>query len=228
MLLLFPFRFSHLSHPFDARPAPATAVVMKDWPLVIIHADESCLGNQFQGRANPGGAAGLVEHWTGARWERRDYWISEAATTNNRMALRSAIEGLRLLKRPCLVCFRSDSQYLIRGMREWVPQWKTRGWRRRGGAVENLELWMELDRESQRHRVRWSWLRGHAGDPKNEYANYLATRAARTQSHSHGLLPSAFSEWLAERRQSSSPNPQVQENFSVNSVEAEGGEGGTE
>ncbi len=201
---------------------------MKDWPLVIIHADESCLGNQFQGRANPGGAAGLVEHWTGRDWERRDYWVSEAATTNNRMALRSALEGLRLLKRPCRIHFHSDSQYLIRGIREWVPAWKVRGWRRRGGAVENLDLWMELDRESQRHRVRWTWLRGHAGDPKNEYANYLATRAARTQSQSEGLVPSGFLDWLAERRKSSGLYLAVQENAPPAAGELAGGEDAAE
>ncbi len=68
---------------------------------VHVHADESCLGNQFQDRATPGGAGGLVEVWRDGAWQRRDYWISEPDTTNNRMALRSAIEALRGLKRPC-------------------------------------------------------------------------------------------------------------------------------
>ena len=68
-----------------------------------MHADESCLGNQFRNRANPGGAAGLVETWRDGSWERRDYWISEPDTTNNRMAIRSAIEVLRALRRPCRV-----------------------------------------------------------------------------------------------------------------------------
>src|SRR4051794_4775128 len=81
---------------------------MPQRPVVHVHADESCLGNQFKDRDNPGGAAGLVEHWSGARWERRDYWISEAATTNNRMALRSAIEALGHLTKPSRVVFVSD------------------------------------------------------------------------------------------------------------------------
>jgi ribonuclease HI len=174
---------------------------MSDWPRVVIHADESCLGNQFQERANPGGAAGLVEHWKGGRWERRDYWVSEADTTNNRMALRSAIEGLRLLRRPCRVVLVSDSQYLVRGFVEWLPGWKARGWKRKRGAPENLELWKELDSEAARHRTDWRWVRGHAGDPRNGYANHLAVRAAKLLDGSGGLVGSGFSEWLADRRQ---------------------------
>lgn len=168
---------------------------------VLIHADESCLGNQFQDRARPGGAAGMVEHWTGERWERRDYWISEASTTNNRMALRSAIEALQALREPCEVRFVSDSQYLVKGIREWLPGWKRRGWKRKAGAIENLDLWRELDREAGRHRVAWEWVRGHAGHPQNEYAHELAVRAAREQSASGGLRPSEFESWLERQRE---------------------------
>jgi ribonuclease HI len=170
-------------------------------PLVYLYADESCLGVQFTDRDSPGGAAGLVEHWDGAAWSRRDYWLSEPATTNNRMALRSAIEGLRLLRRPCRVVFTSDSQYLVRGMREWIHGWMRRGWRRRDGPVENVELWQELVSTGDRHDVRWRWVRGHAGHPQNEYANHLATRAARTQDASDGLVPSGFVSWLATQRE---------------------------
>ena len=91
---------------------------------IFIHADESCLGNQFQTRANPGGAAGLMEAWQEGEWQRRDYWISESDTTNNRMALRSAIEGLRILNRRCTVHFISDSRYLVDGITQWLPSWK--------------------------------------------------------------------------------------------------------
>jgi ribonuclease HI len=168
---------------------------------VWIHADESCLGNQFQDRASPGGAAGLVEVWTGEVWERRDYWISEPGTTNNRMALRSAIEGLSALRYPCVVRFVSDSQYLVKGMSEWIHGWKRRGWKRKGGAIENVELWKELDRVAARHEVRWEWVRGHAGHPRNEYANDLAVRAAREQDASKGLVPSGFEEWLERQRE---------------------------
>jgi ribonuclease HI len=171
-------------------------------PLVFLYADESCLGVQFTDRDSPGGAAGLVEHWDGAAaWSRRDYWLSEPATTNNRMALRSAIEGLRLLRRPCRVVFTSDSQYLVRGMRQWIHGWMRRGWRRRDGPVENVELWQELVSTGDRHEVRWRWVRGHAGHPQNEYANHLATRAARAQDASGGLVPSGFVSWLATQRE---------------------------
>lgn len=168
---------------------------------VIIHADESCLGNQFQDRANPGGAGGLVEIWRNGAWVRRDYWISEPDTTNNRMALSSAIEGLRLLRRPCHVRFVSDSQYLVKGFTEWLPGWKARGWRRRGGPVENRDLWERLDREAARHELSWEWVRGHAGHPKNEYANALAVRAAAGQDESGGLTESGFTRWLETERE---------------------------
>ncbi len=168
---------------------------------VYVHADESCLGNQFQQRARPGGAGGLVEIWKGGAWERRDYWISEPDTTNNRMAIRSAIEVLRVLGRPCAVHFVSDSQYLVKGMAEWMPAWKRRGWKRKGGPIENLELWQQLDAELQRHDMRPRWVRGHTGHPENEYVDLLATRAAKEQSTSGGLTTSGFQDWLEELRE---------------------------
>jgi len=168
--------------------------------VVYVHADESCLGNQFQDRANPGGAGGLVEVWRRGSCERRDYWLSERDTTNNRMALLSAIEALRVLKRPCRVRFVSDSQYLVKGVAEWLPGWKRRGWRRRTGPIENLELWQRLDRELARHDVETVWTRGHAGHPRNGYANHLATRAAKDLSRSDGLVPSGFEAWLDRER----------------------------
>jgi ribonuclease HI len=169
-------------------------------PIVHVHADESCLGNQFQDRDRPGGAAGLVETWTGGRWERRDFWISEPDTTNNRMALKSALEALAHMKRRCRVQFVSDSQYLVNGMNEWVPGWKRRGWKRKGGAIENLELWQALDAAAAAHEVSWEWVRGHHGHPKNEYANHLATGAAKRQDASGGLAESGFERWLEAER----------------------------
>ncbi|MFP3947740.1 MAG: RNase H family protein [Gemmatimonadota bacterium] len=173
---------------------------MSSAPTVYIHADESCLGNQFQDRATPGGAGGLVEVWKDERWHRRDYWLSEPSTTNNRMALRSAILPLELLKRPCEIDFTSDSQYLVKGMTEWIHGWKRRGWKRKGGAIENLALWKQLDRIAGRHRVTWNWIRGHAGHPQNEYANDLAIRAAEEQIESGGFVDSGFVDWLNDRR----------------------------
>lgn len=168
---------------------------------VFIYADESCLGNQFTDRANPGGAGGLVESWRTDHWVRRDYWVSEPATTNNRMAIRSAITGLGALKRPCAVVFTSDSQYLVKGMSEWVHGWAARGWKRKAGPIENLELWQELVAAAARHQVQWRWVRGHAGHPQNEYANHLATRAARDLSCSDGLVESDFEKWLEKERE---------------------------
>lgn len=183
----------------DRNPSPCGA---EDVPAleVMVHADESCLGNQFIGRANPGGAAALVEFWTGDTWSRRDYWTSDPDTTNNRMALRSAIGPLKALSRPYRVRFVSDSQYLTRGMTEWLPGWKARGWKRKGGAIENLEFWKELDAVAGRHRIEWVWVRGHAGHARNEYADYLATQAAEKQDRSEDLVASGFEEWLAGER----------------------------
>ncbi|HSH45250.1 MAG TPA: ribonuclease HI [Longimicrobiales bacterium] len=170
-------------------------------PLVHIYADESCLGNQKTKSDSLGGAGGLVEFWTNGAWVRRDYWISEPATTNNRMAIRSAIEGLGGLKQPCRVIFTSDSQYLVKGMREWIAGWVRRGWKRKTGPVENADLWKRLLPIARRHQVDWRWVRGHAGHPQNEYADHLATRAAREQTASGGLVESGFTAWLEEQRE---------------------------
>lgn len=170
-------------------------------PMIHIYADESCLGVQFKNRDSPGGGAGLVEYWKDARWVQRDYWISEPATTNNRMAIRSAIEGLRSLKQPCRVIFTSDSQYLVKGMREWMAGWVRRSWQRKTGPVENADLWKALLPIARRHEIDWRWVRGHAGHPQNEYADHLATRAAREQDQSGGLVESGFGEWLEEQRE---------------------------
>ncbi len=190
------------TRPVTFRPSswPCSHPLMST-PTVYVHADESCLGNQFQDRATPGGAGGLVEVWKDGQWERRDYWISEPDTTNNRMAIRSAIEALRLLTRPCVVHFVSDSQYLVKGISEWMPGWKSRGWRRKAGPIENLELWQELDVALQRHDVRPSWVRGHAGHPRNEYVDDLATSAAKDQTQSGGLVASSFDAWLEGQRE---------------------------
>lgn len=173
-------------------------------PLVAIYADESCLGNGREGD-NPGGAAGVIEHMNAAteRLTRWDYWISEPATTNNRMALRSAIEAFRVIGRKggiFRVVFTSDSQYLVKGMTEWVHGWATRGWTRKVGPIENLALWHELVDAATPHRVQWQWVRGHAGHPQNEYANDLAVASAQEQSSSDGARTSDFDAWLDAQR----------------------------
>lgn len=166
--------------------------------LTFIYADESCLGNQFRDRARPGGAGGVLEYFHPRRgWVRRDYWLSEPDTTNNRMALRSAIELLNALRKPERIVFTSDSRYLVDGITGWVYGWARRGWTRKGGAIENLSLWQDLVRAARRHQVQWCWVKGHAGHAQNEYANHLAIRAAREQTASEGLVPSGFDEWIA-------------------------------
>jgi ribonuclease HI len=171
-------------------------------PLVAVFADESCLGNGKEGD-NPGGAGALLEYRRkNGAIERRDLWVAEPATTNNRMALRSVIDTFRALK-SARVVFTSDSRYLIDGLTEWVHGWSARGWVRKGGAIENLELWGEAIAAVRDggHRVAWRWVRGHNGHPQNEYANHLATRAAAAQAGSAGLVPSEFDTWLGTQRQ---------------------------
>jgi ribonuclease HI len=172
-------------------------------PVAVLHLDESCLGNGREGE-NPGGGGGLIEV-RGRRGgiERRDFYISSPATTNNRMALSGAIAALQLLARKgarmrALVI--SDSEYLVKGMREWAPGWAARGWRRKGGAIENLELWQALVKSARLHEAQWTWVRGHRGHPKNEYANDLAVAAAREQKTSEGIVASGFGEWLEAKR----------------------------
>ena len=171
--------------------------------FVAVYADESCLGNGRDGD-NPGGAGALIEmrQASSGALVRRDLWISEPATTNNRMALRSVIETMRALSAKgahCRVTFTTDSRYIVDGMTQWVHSWARNGWKRKGGAIENLALWQEALRAASAHSVAWRWVRGHDGHAQNEYANHLATRAAADQSQS-GVAESGFEEWLAAAR----------------------------
>lgn len=169
---------------------------------VVLHADESCLGNGADGET-PGGAGALVEVESKRTIVRRDVFIAAPDTTNNRMALCGAIAALALLSQKghrLDLVYVSDSEYLVKGMNEWLPGWKARGWKRRSGKIENLELWQTLDRTVAEHHVKWEWVRGHAGDPKNEYADRLAVRAATHQLNSDGAVASEFESWLAEQQ----------------------------
>ena len=173
--------------------------IMSD-QLVYIYADESCLGNQRQDGPRPGAAAGMLERFDPRKgWYRRDFAAFDPDTTNNRMALTSGILGLSTLRKPCDVVFTSDSKYLVLGMKEWVHGWARRGWRRKGGQIENLELWRELVEIASLHRVEWRWVRGHADHPKNEYANHLATSTARAGKAPSALAPSGFDVWFGEQ-----------------------------
>ncbi|MBL8984648.1 MAG: ribonuclease HI [Gemmatimonadetes bacterium] len=171
-------------------------------PIAVAHLDESCLGNGREGD-NPGGAGGLVEARTSKGIERREFFIHAPATTNNRMALGGAIALLQLLSAKgnrLRVLLISDSEYLVRGVREWLPGWVSRGWKRKAGAIENLELWRALHASLAKHDVQLVWVRGHAGHAKNEFANDLAVRAAREQVTSEGMVASTFAEWLEGQR----------------------------
>ncbi|MFN8543602.1 MAG: ribonuclease HI [Candidatus Binatia bacterium] len=140
---------------------------------VTIFTDGACLGNP-----GPGGWAAILVHGHTER-ELSGY---EPHTTNNRMELRGAIEGLRSLREPCDVDLYTDSQYLRNGMHEWIARWKHNGWKTADRKpVKNVELWQELDALTQAHHVRWHWVRGHAGHPENERCDALANAAIRAR-----------------------------------------------
>ena len=170
--------------------------------FVLVHADESCLGNDST-KASRGGNAALIEAPAGDSVARWDFFECSPQTTNNKMALAGAIAALEWVRRQwghAHVRFVSDSEYVIKGMTEWVKGWEARGWRRKTGALENLELWQKLVQVAVAHTVDWRWVRGHNEHVKNEYANFVAVRAADQQERSNGLIASGFDTWLAQQR----------------------------
>ena len=136
---------------------------------VIIFTDGACRGNP--GNGGWGAILRYGDH-------ERELYGAEHDTTNNRMELMAAIQALEALKRPCDVVLSTDSEYLRRGITEWLPQWKRRGWKTADKKpVKNQDLWERLERAAQPHRVQWEWIRGHSGHPENERADRLANRA---------------------------------------------------
>lgn len=136
---------------------------------VEIWTDGACSGNP-----GPGGWGALL------RFGEREKEISggEAETTNNRMELQAAIQALNALKRPCEVLLHTDSRYVMDGITDWIQGWKARGWKTATKKpVKNADLWQALDAARSRHRVRWHWVKGHAGDDGNERADRLAREA---------------------------------------------------
>ena len=187
------------------------------YPLVAVYADESCLGNGKKGET-PGGAGGLVEYQLrGGELVLRDFWISEPDTTNNRMALQSVIQAFTHLSAKgerLSVTFTTDSRYLVDGMSSWVHGWVRKQWRKADGKpVENIALWQQALQavSAGGHDVEWRWVKGHAGQVQNEWANELATRAAANQTQSGGLIESGFAPWIDSRplavRRSGLPSP---------------------
>jgi ribonuclease HI len=135
---------------------------------VIIYTDGACKGNP-----GPGGWGVLLK--SGAT--EKELYGGELGTTNNRMELMAVIQALRALKRPCAVTLYLDSQYVLKGITEWLPGWKAKGWRTAGKQpVKNVELWQQLDELVHQggHEIDWRWVRGHNGDAGNERADALA------------------------------------------------------
>lgn len=133
--------------------------------IVELYTDGACSGNP-----GPGGW-GVVMRYNGVEKELSG---GEPETTNNRMEMTAAIEGLKALKRSCRVDLYTDSKYLQQGVHEWMPGWKAKGWPSR---IKNQDLWKALDTLLQKHDVRFHWVKGHAGHPENERADRLATAA---------------------------------------------------
>lgn len=149
---------------------------MSDKTLVTIYTDGGCDPNP-----GPGGWAAILFMWRadGSLYE-RELCGAEQDTTNNRMELTGAIEALRALKRPCQVTLRTDSEYLKRGITEWLPNWVAKGWRTSGRKpVKNQDLWQALYAETQRHEVDWQWVKSHAGDAYNERVDRLVAQCRR-------------------------------------------------
>ncbi|HIE57880.1 MAG TPA: ribonuclease HI [Anaerolineales bacterium] len=138
-------------------------------PRVTIYTDGACSGNP-----GPGGWGALL------RYGDHEKTLSggQSQTTNNRMELTAAIRALQALTRPCQVDFYTDSEYLRRGITEWMANWKRRGWKTAAKKpAKNQDLWRELDAAIQGHKIRWNWVRGHAGHRENERVDRLARAA---------------------------------------------------
>jgi len=135
---------------------------------VTIYSDGSCLGNPGKG-----GWAALIKDGT----NERVLSGSEANSTNNRMELIAAIQALQSLGEKSQVDFYTDSQYLRNGITEWLPGWRARGWRRKGGKLANAELWQDLEQAIERHQIHWHWVKGHSTNKDNQRVDKLAREA---------------------------------------------------
>lgn len=137
---------------------------------IDIYTDGACKGNP-----GPGGWGVLLR----SADAQKQLFGGAKQTTNNRMEMQAVIEALQVLKRPCKVNLHVDSQYVLKGMTEWLPGWKARGWKTASKApVKNVDLWQQLDAlvNSSEHEIAWHWVRGHNGDPGNEMADELANQ----------------------------------------------------
>ncbi|QEQ96978.1 ribonuclease HI [Neptunomonas concharum] len=135
---------------------------------VEIFTDGACKGNP-----GPGGWGALMRYGD----TQKELWGGEAETTNNRMELMAAIKGLEALKRSCDVVLTTDSQYVRKGITEWIHGWRKNGWKTAAKQpVKNADLWQQLDHLTAQHNVEWRWVKGHSGHAENELADALANR----------------------------------------------------
>ena len=142
--------------------------------LVRIYTDGACRGNP-----GPGGWGAILR----MDGKEKELFGGEPHTTNNRMELTAVIRALEALKCPCQIEVYTDSQYVQKGISEWLPDWKRRGWLTADKKpVKNVDLWQELDRLAGAHRISWHWVKGHAGHPENERADALANRGVEELS----------------------------------------------
>jgi len=146
---------------------------MADLPHVIIYTDGACEPNP-----GPGGWAALLLF--GKR--EKELKGAEPNTTNNRMELTAAVHSLSALAEPCRVDFYTDSEYLRRGITEWLPDWRRRGWKRKSGKLANIDLWQALEASLKEHNITWHWVRGHAGNALNQRVDSLARKAMRNST----------------------------------------------
>ena len=137
---------------------------------VTIYSDGACEGNP-----GPGGWAAVLQYGE----VRKEFSGGELATTNNRMELRAAIEGLKRLKEACEVEFHTDSEYLRNGITKWIFGWKRKNWKKGQDSIKNVDLWRELDAVASIHKVKWNWVRGHSGNALNELCDRLAVQEIR-------------------------------------------------
>ena len=138
-------------------------------PHVVIFTDGACSGNP-----GPGGWGAILRFGD----KEKELKGGEAHTTNNRMELTAAIEALAALKKPCEVRLFTDSQYVRKGITEWITQWRQRDWRTADRKpVKNVDLWQALSAQIERHQIEWHWVKGHSGVPGNERADRLANEA---------------------------------------------------
>ncbi|MFK7892477.1 MAG: ribonuclease HI [Granulosicoccus sp.] len=136
--------------------------------MIEIFTDGACRGNP-----GPGGWGALLRSGK----HEKELWGGESHTTNNRMEMMAVIEALKALKRPSDVVLTTDSQYVRRGVTEWIEGWKRKKWRTAAGKpVKNIELWQSIDELTNKHKIKWQWVKGHSGHPENERADQLANR----------------------------------------------------